>query len=255
MASAYTYAQLKTLAQTAGLDEAHASVAALIALAESGGNPSTRNVNSNGTVDVGLWQINTVNWPALGVTAADLNNPATNAWAMAQLSNKGANFQPWAASEYQASGGGWMQRNTATGTPNPAVKKPTSQPWYGSWSNPLGGLLDQSRSGGLNILGDIKKGVSLGLLSPGTYGLGVGSAAATGAEAAAGAGAGAGAGAAAAGGAAAKLAAGAGALVAWEWLSDPQHLLRVVYVAGGVVLAVVGAAKVINVTPPLSRIG
>jgi hypothetical protein len=48
---------------------------AAIALAESGGNPRAKNVDANGSVDYGLWQINTVHH----YSVADMENPQQNA--------------------------------------------------------------------------------------------------------------------------------------------------------------------------------
>jgi hypothetical protein len=251
MSTVYSFAQIKGIAQQAGLSDAQATVAALVALAESGGNPTTRNVNKNGTVDVGLWQINTVNWPSLGVTAAQLNNPYISAQAMVKLSKGGKDFSPWSASAYEGAGGGWEQRNPTTGAPQPQVTKSNNLPWYGSWSNPLGGLLGQSKDKGLSIGHDLKTAVTLGLLAPGTYGLGVGVLGEAGAAegAAAGAAGGAAAGAAGAGGVAGLGAlVGGAALVAW--FQDPKNLLRVAYVVGGGTLMIVGAAKLTGTQIP-----
>lgn len=54
----YTYAQLEALWIQAGGDRASAPIMAAIALAESSGDPTATNHNSDGSVDRGLWQIN-----------------------------------------------------------------------------------------------------------------------------------------------------------------------------------------------------
>lgn len=56
----YTFSQLEQLWINNGGDRASAPIMAAIALAESSGNPTATNQNSNGTVDRGLWQINSV---------------------------------------------------------------------------------------------------------------------------------------------------------------------------------------------------
>lgn len=58
----YNYDQLKKLARRAGFSAAEAGVMAAIALAESGGriNANNAGLNSDGSVDYGLWQINSV---------------------------------------------------------------------------------------------------------------------------------------------------------------------------------------------------
>lgn len=71
-------------------------VATAVALAESSGNENAVNTNSNGTIDVGLWQINSVHkrthptW-----TEAWLKVPKNNAQAMGIVSAGGTNWQPW----------------------------------------------------------------------------------------------------------------------------------------------------------------
>lgn len=63
------------------------AVMAAIALAESSGNPNARNVDSNGTVDRGLWQINSSNFDS-----DSLFNPQTNAkWAVKVYNRQGLN--------------------------------------------------------------------------------------------------------------------------------------------------------------------
>jgi hypothetical protein len=52
--------QLCALALWAGFDRDDAAIAAAIAKAESSGKTGARNVNTNGTTDKGLWQINSV---------------------------------------------------------------------------------------------------------------------------------------------------------------------------------------------------
>jgi cell wall-associated NlpC family hydrolase len=87
----YTYAQLKQLWIRAGGSAYWAPVAAAIAKAESGGNPSTINRNTNGSIDRGLWQINSVHGN-LSTT-----NPLANAKAAVKISNNGTNWDPWSA--------------------------------------------------------------------------------------------------------------------------------------------------------------
>lgn len=98
---AIAQADLYTLAIAAGLPPARAKIAAAIAVSESGGNPAAHNTTGPDN-SYGLWQINMkgrLGPPRLkqfGITSADqLFDPATNARAMAILSNKGADFRPW----------------------------------------------------------------------------------------------------------------------------------------------------------------
>lgn len=73
--------------------------ATAIALAESGGNETIIPApNSDGSIDVGLWQINSIHrrdhplW-----TPPWLQNPKNNAQAMAEISRNGTYWTPWEA--------------------------------------------------------------------------------------------------------------------------------------------------------------
>ncbi len=68
--------------------------AAAIAFAESSGNPSATNKNSNGSTDYGLWQINSVHGALL--KQGEWSNPADNAkMAYKVYSDAGNSFKPW----------------------------------------------------------------------------------------------------------------------------------------------------------------
>lgn len=58
--TAYTFRQLEEIWVAAGGSRIEAAYMAAIALAESGGNPHAENHNKNGSIDRGLWQINSV---------------------------------------------------------------------------------------------------------------------------------------------------------------------------------------------------
>ncbi len=63
----YSFEELKLLWTNNGGKAEDAHTAAIIALAESAGNPRALNTqNSNGTIDVGLWQINSVHAGSFG---------------------------------------------------------------------------------------------------------------------------------------------------------------------------------------------
>lgn len=88
----YTCSQLAQLWVQAGGPSAVANLMASIAMAESSGNPQASNTNTNGTVDRGLWQINSVhgsqNW----------FDPLTNAQeAVALYKDQGTS--PWSSSQ------------------------------------------------------------------------------------------------------------------------------------------------------------
>ena len=85
----YSYAQLKQLWIANGGSPAVADIAAAVAMAESGGDSSATNSNSDGSTDRGLWQINSVHGSlsTFDVTA--------NTKAAIQISNNGKNWSPW----------------------------------------------------------------------------------------------------------------------------------------------------------------
>lgn len=76
----------------AGGDPQHVNEAVAVALAESGGNPGAQNTNSNGTVDRGLWQINSSHG------ADSTFDPQANARAAIRLSNNGKDWSAWCTS-------------------------------------------------------------------------------------------------------------------------------------------------------------
>jgi len=90
-------AQLKGLAQQVGLSSNNATIAAAIAMAESGGNTNAHNPGNPRTGDIenswGLWQINLLAHPQY--TAFQMQNALSNAKAMATISSGGANWNPW----------------------------------------------------------------------------------------------------------------------------------------------------------------
>lgn len=71
----YSYSQLRKLWLNAGGNKGWSYVMAAIAMAESGGNPQAHHVDSNGSIDYGLWQINTIHHYAV----SDMLNPQQNA--------------------------------------------------------------------------------------------------------------------------------------------------------------------------------
>ncbi len=63
--------------------------------AESGWKPKVTNTNLDGSIDRGLWQINSKYHPHVSpATAFDPNKATAYAW---ELSKQGRNFTPWAA--------------------------------------------------------------------------------------------------------------------------------------------------------------
>jgi hypothetical protein len=120
----YTAMQLQQLWLQAGGNAATAPLAAAIALAESGGNPNALNHNTNGSIDRGLWQINSVHG-----TQSTLD-PLANAQAAVAISNHGSNWQPWttyvSGAYKQFLGEAQSSASTATGTASYLGPSPTS---------------------------------------------------------------------------------------------------------------------------------
>jgi hypothetical protein len=95
------YDELVELSKDVGLNDNRARIAAAIALAESGGNPSTV-VHDSDDDSYGLWQIN-MKGPLGPQRRHDFglpNNDALldarrNAMVMAHISSKGGNFSAW----------------------------------------------------------------------------------------------------------------------------------------------------------------
>jgi Lysozyme like domain len=85
----FSYAELEYIWEQAGGNAQAASIAAAIAMAESGGNSANTDVDSNGTVDRGLWQINSIHG------AQSTYDVMGNARAAVSISNNGANWSAW----------------------------------------------------------------------------------------------------------------------------------------------------------------
>jgi hypothetical protein len=85
----YTFQQLVDLWVQAGGNAASGAMAAAIAMAESGGDPDATHVNTNGTTDRGLWQINSIHG------AQSTTDPTANARAAVAISGNGSSWRPW----------------------------------------------------------------------------------------------------------------------------------------------------------------
>jgi hypothetical protein len=85
----YNYAQIEGIWTQAGGLPGAAPIAAAIAMAESGGNTTATDNDSNGTVDRGLWQINSVHG------AQSTYDVMGNARAAIAISNNGTNWAAW----------------------------------------------------------------------------------------------------------------------------------------------------------------
>src|SRR5215472_1383913 len=85
----YSYAQIEGIWVQAGGPVGVAPIAAAIAMAESGGNTTATDNDSNGSVDRGLWQIISIHG------ALSTYDVMGNARAAVSISNNGTNWSPW----------------------------------------------------------------------------------------------------------------------------------------------------------------
>jgi hypothetical protein len=88
-----SFSSAVALAKAAGVPLDQLATAVAIAMAESGLNPNATNVNTDGSVDRGLWQINSKAHPDISDSSAF--NPTSAAQDMMQISNGGTNWNPW----------------------------------------------------------------------------------------------------------------------------------------------------------------
>lgn len=84
-------ADIAAAARAAGFTDIATAVA--IALAESGGNPTKRPRNNDGTFDHGLWQINSVHREIL--TRGNWQNPTDNARMAKAVHDDAGGWSPW----------------------------------------------------------------------------------------------------------------------------------------------------------------
>lgn len=88
--------QLEALWEEAGGSPSAAFMAAEIAMAESSGRENATLVDSNGSVDRGYWQINSVHG------SLSTYNPMGNAEAAVEISDDGTDWSPWVTYQHGA---------------------------------------------------------------------------------------------------------------------------------------------------------
>lgn len=125
-----------------------ATTAVAVALAESGGNTTARNRNSDGSVDRGLWQINSKWHPEVSDAQAD--NPATAAQAAFRISGSGRNWRPWAAFTRGAHTAFMVRANQAV----------TLAVGTGSLAGGLGAQIDAGGDGVAGAIAGTAKGIA-----------------------------------------------------------------------------------------------
>ncbi|HTW97920.1 MAG TPA: transglycosylase SLT domain-containing protein [Acidimicrobiales bacterium] len=110
-------AEIGALAFRAGFRGPALVMAIAVALAESSGDPNATDDDSNGTVDRGLWQINSVHSE---FSAACDYDPACNAAAAFSVSAGGSDWEPWvtwrrgAEIAYLPAAAAWVEQTSAT---------------------------------------------------------------------------------------------------------------------------------------------
>jgi murein DD-endopeptidase MepM/ murein hydrolase activator NlpD len=121
--------QIAGYAYQAGFRGNSLNVSVAVALAESGGNTTAVNHNTNGSTDYGLWQINSVHSQYSPTLL--LSNPAYNAGAAWDISSHGANWNPWTTFangtyfKYMA-----QATNANNAQPAGGAAAPGPAPWY-----------------------------------------------------------------------------------------------------------------------------
>lgn len=128
-------------AAAAGFQGSDLTTAVAVAFAESGGNPESVNrANRNGSVDYGLWQINTVHSDLLN--GGSWSDPASNARMAYTLYKARGGFRDWAAYNNGSYLAYMPKASVATRTP---VKVSSPTPGKAGTSN--GFTSDLSRAG------------------------------------------------------------------------------------------------------------
>jgi hypothetical protein len=130
----FSFSDLEQIWTNNGGSSVFAPIAAAIAMAESGGNSDAIGHNSNGSVDQGLWQINSSNG-ALSTT--DING---NARAAIQMSNDGTNWRPWCTAYSDGACG--TKGGTFLGTGAPYQKFLSGQSQIPQGQSAIGGSTD-----------------------------------------------------------------------------------------------------------------
>lgn len=135
-----TQSEMTALALSVGFPASVAPTMGAIGMAESGGNTQAVHTNSNGSVDKGVWQINSVNSDVINKYGGNPLNPTANA-QMALAIYKRQGLQAW--STYTS---GAYLKYTNKGGSDSAANVPASfwndlkdPQWWGALGNGLGG--------------------------------------------------------------------------------------------------------------------
>lgn len=138
--------QLQKLWVQAGGDPSKAGEAAAIAMAESSGNYLDENHNTDGSIDLGEWQINNKAHPTYNQQQLHAN-PLYNAKAAVAISNNGTDWSPWVTFKNGA------YKKYLSGTLGSA--RASAEPGTGSQSSSGGGILGDIGLGSLEPMFEI----------------------------------------------------------------------------------------------------
>lgn len=141
--------QVFSYAKNAGLSDEKARIAAAIAMAESGGNPS-QVTNDSDDYSFGLWQINMKGSMGPSRRALyglskneDLLDPVINARVMSAISHQGQNFSAWTTytsgkwKQFQATSVAWVPIPIPGGGFLPVPTSPKDIPGVGAASDAI----------------------------------------------------------------------------------------------------------------------
>lgn len=135
---AMTYAQVKNAWIQAGGNPQAADMAAAVADAESGFNPSAQRINPDGSTGIGLWLL-----PSNGNPPGS-TDPVANARAAVQQSNNGTDWTQWCST--------WSDNNCGL----------NGGTYLGSGANALGSLGSQLSPSSYNMFGAKPAGSGVG---------------------------------------------------------------------------------------------
>jgi hypothetical protein len=149
-----TAQQIAGAAKAAGFPANELATATAVALAESGGETTATNRNTNGSVDYGLWQINTVHGSLL--SQGDKFNPDDNAkMAYTVWSRAGNKWSPWSAYNNQ-------RYRTFLPQASLAAAAPTATPASAAIPNPTPGGAAMAAAGGTADIISLISGLTSG---------------------------------------------------------------------------------------------
>lgn len=164
----YSFADLIDLWVKAGGSMLYAPVAAAIAMAESGGVVDAINANnSNGSIDRGLWQINSIHGKQ------STTDPVNNAKAAVAISKGGTDWRPWCVAwsngrcggSYMGAGAPVLKHlpagNNSVGNVPIAGNRPATIPGVPGPGGFVGSLVEALYGGASNTVEGMKQQVTL----------------------------------------------------------------------------------------------